>query len=115
MKRLALIIAFTLLTAGISNAFVFQVQNNLDEKAIYHLYRVDHQVKEFLGPIPQAGGEVAAKSSIQIAKNCQPGIYFFEWWSGDLKNEKEIEVDSSVTRPVIIELNYPQIEIEVSK
>lgn len=97
--------------------FAFKVQNNLDERAYYLLFWVDHSVEQIIGPMRVAGGEVDSKSSMKIRHYNQPGHYIFWWWNKDksLEFERRVEVVPGVVSDVVFELNYPEIEIEVSQ
>jgi hypothetical protein len=117
MKRILLAIIFSLAVSGAALAFSFQVQNDIDNKIVYHLYWIDTG-SEYDGPDPQAGGELAAKSSIRLAREFSPGIYFVKWWAGsEIYNEKLIEVDESVMADsvVVIILTTPTLEIWIDR
>jgi len=115
MGKLILVLIFCVMGAGSAAAFTFQLQNNLDELAYYRLVRLDFVSDKYFGPMDMAGGEIEQRSSIRLKHDHKPGIYSITWWAGELVANKQITVEPNVTATVIIEFNYPSIDIEVIK
>jgi len=62
------------------------IANTTNTKCVYHVYWLDHDVKEYQGrPIPRCGGEIKAYSMEPLTEpfHLCPGRHIALWWKTD--------------------------------